>query len=126
MLKSLLTARDRDLNFIPSAPEVSELHLSLEELYNGGVKTINRKRRLLDQFGSGFAISEEPIEITIFPGWTDGMQVLFPKMGPMDMCTEKADLIMDIVVDPHPRFRAKGYDLYTTITVAYYFLLKIL
>lgn len=79
MLKSVLRARDKDLNFIPSTPDISDLHLSLEELYNGGVKTINRKRRVLDQFGSGFRVSEEPIEINILPGWTDGMRVRSPR-----------------------------------------------
>ena len=115
LLKNLLASRDTDLDYATVAPVVQEVRLTLEELYNGGVKTISNSRRVLDVLSAGLTLSNEALELQIVPGWTEGTRVVYPRKGSINLCARPTDLILQIVLEPHPRFRVDGHDLYTTI-----------
>jgi DnaJ C terminal domain len=118
LLKNLLASREKDLEYEAVAPTLQELHLTLEELYNGGIKIIKNDRLVLDSFATGLIPAEHrSLELKIVPGWTNDTRILYPKMGSINMCARTSDLILQVVLDPHPRFRVEDYDIYTTVQV---------
>ena len=88
---------------VPKKPEadVRPLPATLAELYNGAVKKVEYKRRVLQ---SDDTTAEElaSLHITIKPGWEDGMPVIFPSAGDEGVGIEPADVefVVDTVADP--------------------------
>lgn len=116
-LKKLLDGRKKELDYITPAPLVFPLHLTLEEIYNGGIKTIQQDGRMHANYGSAMMKTDQLIELKIVPGWTNGTKVMYRKMSATEMCQKDADLIFEIIVDEHPRFRLDNFDLHTTVKV---------
>ena len=104
---------------IPKKPEadVRPLPVTLAELYNGAVKKVEYKRRVLQ---SDDTTAEElaSLHITIKPGWDEGMPVVFPSAGDEGVGMETADVefVVDTVADP--AWSREGSTLFYTAEVS--------
>lgn len=98
---------------VPRKPEadIRPLPATLAELYNGAVKKVEYKRRVL-QADETTAEELTSLHITIKPGWEDGMPVIFPSAGDEGVGIEPAD--MEFVVDtaPDPAWSREGSTLF--------------
>ncbi|EMD33970.1 hypothetical protein CERSUDRAFT_117491 [Gelatoporia subvermispora B] len=94
----------------PSAPsEITRpLKVSLEDLYNGGVKHLKVGRKLLNG-----GTEEKVLEIQIHPGWKSGTKIRFPRAGNEMPSGEAQDLVFVVEEKPHERFERDGNDLVT-------------
>ncbi|XP_055334553.1 dnaJ homolog subfamily B member 4-like isoform X2 [Paramacrobiotus metropolitanus] len=106
-LRNLLKAREEDL--IPPAPEteVRKVRVTLEELYNGRVKTVETPGH-----NTGF------VDLVILPGWTHGTHIVHSTPENRSDCRKTAPLVFEINVEDHPNFRLQNFDLHTTISLA--------
>ena len=87
-------------------PDVEQpVRLRFEEAYAGTTRTFQRNGKRL--------------EVTIPPGAKTGTRVRISGMGQPGRGAA-GDLYVVVQVDPDPRFRRKGNDLYTTVTTSLY------
>ncbi len=60
---------------------IAELECSLEELYNGYVKVLSYKRRVLNSDGRTTSLIDEEKEVEIFKGYDKNTRITFPGYG---------------------------------------------
>jgi curved DNA-binding protein len=85
----------------------AELVLSLEEAYQGGVRTLS--------------VGESQIRLTLKPGIWDRQTIKIGGKGaPGGSGAESGDLYITFVLQPHPDYRLEGADLYRDIPVGVY------
>lgn len=65
----------------PLPDVIVDFECSLEELYNGCVKTLNYKRRVLNQDGRTTSEKDEKRDIEIFKGYDKSVVLSFPGYG---------------------------------------------
>ena len=58
-----------------------KIECSLEELYNGCLKTLHYKRRVLNSDGRTTSLKDEEKEIEIFKGYDKNTKISFPGSG---------------------------------------------
>ncbi|TPX38956.1 hypothetical protein SeLEV6574_g07493 [Synchytrium endobioticum] len=95
----------------PSVPQSVQrlLPLSLEDLYNGGVKKLKVTRK---QTG---AESEKILQVNIKPGWKAGTKIKFPNEGDDLPGGGAQDIEFVIEEKPHERFKRDGDNLQASI-----------
>jgi curved DNA-binding protein len=94
---------------IPGADQEAELELTVEEAYHGTRRTItltgNSTRRTLD--------------VTVPAGVTNGQRIRLAGQGGQGSDgAASGDLYLVVRIDPHPRYRLDGRDLYVDLLLA--------
>lgn len=101
--------RRRGWGSIPGADQEVELPLSVEEAYRGG------HRRLSISGPSG----PRSIEVDIPAGVTDGQRIRLAGQGGHGTGGAAAgDLYLVVRIQPHPRYRVEGRDIYVDLPLA--------
>jgi curved DNA-binding protein len=94
---------------VPGADQEAELRLSVEEAYQGSRRTITLQ-------GPG---GQKTLEVTIPPGVTDGQRIrLAGQGGQGGDGARSGDLYLVVSIEPHPRYRLQGRDLYVELRLA--------
>jgi curved DNA-binding protein len=94
---------------VPGADQEAQLRLSVEEVYRGGRRTISV------QGPDG----QKTLEVTIPPGVTDGQRIrLAGQGGQGGDGARSGDLYLVVSIEPHPRYRLQGRDLYVELRLA--------
>lgn len=117
---SLFGQAARGLNMPPEAvPEdiVIELHCTLEELYNGCMKTVTYSARKVNSDRVTFHCEETTREITVDRGAGKGTRVICKQQGNEAVKYETSDLIVLVRELPHKVFRKEGVDLVCLIHI---------
>lgn len=92
---------------------IKPLKVSLEDLYNGGVKHLVVNRKLLN--GS---IDAKTLDIQILPGWKSGTKIRFPKAGnEVPRPDDAQDLVFVVEEKPHKVFRREDNDLVASLEI---------
>lgn len=89
---------------------VRDLHLTLEEVYNGVTKRMKIKKQVLDNSGKP-STEEKVLSISVKPGWKQGTKVTFPKEGDQRPNNIPADIVFVIKDKAHHTFIREGSDL---------------
>lgn len=88
---------------------VVELECTLEELFNGAMRTsvVHRTRLQNDE------LSEEPktFQIKVKPGWKQGTKISFEREGNETRTHEAGDVVFQIVQKAHPLYKRDGANL---------------
>ena len=93
------------------------LRIPLEEAFRGGMKTITMRSTgpLTDRRPSA---SEKRYEVKIPPGILPGQRIRLSGQGGQGTGGGgSGDLFLKVEVQPHPRFRLEGRDLYTELII---------
>jgi curved DNA-binding protein len=93
------------------------LRISLEEAFRGGTKTIT-----IQSAGPGIdgtpSSREKSYDVKIPPGIMPGKKIRLSGQGGKGSGSgESGDLYLKVEIEPHPRFRLEGYDLYTELAI---------
>jgi DnaJ family protein B protein 4 len=99
-----------------AAPIQHDLKVSLEDLYNGGLKKVRITKKVTDASGRSSQIAVEK-EIQIKAGWKDGTKITYEREGDESPGVIPADIIFVIVCKPHPVFTREGDDLHAVLDV---------
>ena len=88
------------------------LRISLEDAYRGGIKSIALQLQQFNPDGS-LSTKEKHYEVKIPPGILPGQKIRLAGQGEEGTgSAEKGDLYLTVEIEPHPRFRIEGRDLY--------------
>jgi len=95
----------------------AELRIPLEEAFRGGTKTIT-----LQSTGPaadrGTASSPKRYDVKVPPGILPGQKIRLSGQGGQGSGSGgRGDLYLKVEIEPHPRFRLKGRDLYTELPI---------
>jgi curved DNA-binding protein len=94
-------------------------HLALEELYEGAEVTLELSAPERELGGGTARRVPKTVRVRIPRGATDGQRLrVAGKGGPGTNGGPPGDLYLNIVLRPHPLFRASGHDLYLELPVA--------
>jgi DnaJ family protein B protein 13 len=95
-------------------PEIVKyLHLTLEEIYKGGMKMYKYTRKeLIDEWKMSTVDCEVSVVVPIPAGCTEGIRIVFPQHGDQSVTRKPADIVFITVEDPHPIFRRIGLHLH--------------
>jgi len=88
------------------------LRITLEEAYRGGIKKVKVKipKRLQD---GRITLEERQYQVRIPPGILPGQKIRLAGQGGEGIAGgERGDLYLKIEIEPHPKFRLRGKDLY--------------
>ncbi|MBZ6139509.1 MULTISPECIES: J domain-containing protein [Streptomyces] len=95
---------------VPGADQEAELPLTVEEAYRGGHRTVTL---------AGPAGQPRRYDVDVPPGVTDGQRIrLAGEGGRGSGDAPGGDLYLRVRVQPHPRFRLEGRDVYVQLPVA--------
>ncbi|MCO4698799.1 molecular chaperone DnaJ [Streptomyces sp. RO-S4] len=95
---------------VPGADQEAELPLTVEEAYRGGRRTVTL---------AGPAGQPRRYDVDVPPGVTDGQRIrLAGEGGRGSGNAPGGDLYLRVRVQPHPRFRLEGRDVYVQLPVA--------
>ncbi|RZU45697.1 curved DNA-binding protein [Streptomyces sp. BK022] len=93
---------------VPGADQEAELPLTVEEAYRGGRRTVT----LTGPSG------QRRYEVDVPPGVTDGQRIRLAGEGGRGSGDGPAgDLYLRVRIQPHPRFRLEGRDVYVQLPV---------
>ncbi|MEU6686804.1 J domain-containing protein [Streptomyces sp. NPDC046832] len=94
---------------VPGADQEAELPLTVEEAYRGGRRTVTL---------AGPTGQPRRYEVDVPPGVTDGQRIRLAGEGGRGSGDAAAgDLYLRVRIQPHPRFRLDGRDVYTQLPV---------
>jgi len=94
------------------------LTISLEEAYKGGTKGITLQSQRIGPDGR-VSTEQKRYEVKIPPGVIPGQKIrLAGQGGEGTGGAPKGDLFLKVEIEPHPRFRVQGRDLYTDLPVS--------
>ncbi|KAB2976823.1 J domain-containing protein [Streptomyces sp. SS1-1] len=94
---------------VPGADQEAELPLTLEEAYRGGRRTVTL---------AGPSGQPRRYEVDVPPGVVDGQRIrLAGEGGRGTGDAAPGDLYLRVRIQPHPRFRLDGRDVYTQLPV---------
>ncbi|KOX06119.1 molecular chaperone DnaJ [Streptomyces sp. NRRL B-1140] len=95
---------------VPGADQEAELPLTVEEAYRGGRRTVTL---------AGPTGQPRRYEVDVPPGVTDGQRIRLAGEGGRGSGDAAAgDLYLRVRIQPHPRFRLDGRDVYVQLPVA--------
>lgn len=107
--------------FRPKAPPISRnLPITLEEAYNGAVRKIILPKRFLCGDGATMETRDHVLTVEIPPGAEEGMEFNFPNEGDQLPNMQPADVIFQLVMQPHPVFKRDKNNLIMNVTVNLY------
>lgn len=96
----------------PLPPVLSELECTLEELYNGVIKSLKYKKNSLGYDKRTTVEKECSVDVEVFPGYDKETVVSFKGMGNEAPGEKTSDLLVKIKEMPHQFFkRVNGKDL---------------
>ncbi len=88
------------------------LRISLEDAYRGGVKSISLQLQKINPDGN-LSTQEKHYEVKIPPGILSGQKIrLAGQGGDGTGGAEKGDLYLSVEIEPHPKYRFEGRDLF--------------
>ncbi|MGX1562142.1 DnaJ C-terminal domain-containing protein [Streptomyces sp. NPDC055506] len=94
---------------VPGADQEAELPLTVEEAYKGGRRTVTL---------AGPTGQPRRYEVDVPPGVTDGQRIRLAGEGGRGSGDAAAgDLYLRVRIQPHPRFRLEGRDVYVQLPV---------
>ncbi|MFJ8944499.1 DnaJ C-terminal domain-containing protein [Streptomyces sp. NPDC102395] len=94
---------------VPGADQEAELPLTVEEAYRGGRRTVTL---------AGPTGQPRRYEVDVPPGVTDGQRIRLAGEGGRGSGDAPAgDLYLRVRIQPHPRFRLDGRDVYVELPV---------
>lgn len=94
---------------VPGADQEAELPLTVEEAYRGGRRTVTL---------AGPSGHPRRYEVEVPPGVTDGQRIrLAGEGGRSNGDAPAGDLYLRVRIEPHPRFRLDGRDVYVQLPV---------
>jgi len=94
------------------------LRISLEEAYRGGTKSITLQTQKMAPDGT-ISTGQKKYDVKIPPGILPGQKIrLAGQGGEGTGGGAKGDLYLKVEIEPHPRFRLKGRDLYMDLPIA--------
>ncbi len=94
---------------VPGADQEAELPLTVEEAYRGGRRTVTL---------AGPSGQPRRYEVDVPPGVTDGQRIRLAGEGGRGSGDAPAgDLYLRVRIQPHPRFRLDGRDVYVQLPV---------
>lgn len=97
--------------------EHAKIHISLEEAFRGGDKTIQLQTSKVDAHGQ-VKYETRALKIMIPPGIASGQQLRLAKQGsPGHGKAPAGDLYLEIEILPHRLFTLQGRDVYLTLPV---------
>lgn len=99
-------------------PVIRPLSLTLEQLYEGTSKRLRITRMEYDEKTKELNKVPHDIEISVQPGWYDGTQINYERMGDRYPGRIPADVIFVVKQLPHPLFERDNNDLYHKITLS--------
>ncbi|VDK41680.1 unnamed protein product [Anisakis simplex] len=88
-----------------------EVHVSLEDIYEGCTKKMKITRKVLTADGKSTRQEDKVLTLNIKPGWKSGTKITFPREG--NQCPNRvpADIVFVIRDKPHPKFKRDGSDI---------------
>jgi curved DNA-binding protein len=99
------------------ADHEATLRISLEDAYRGGVKSITLQSQKLNPDGS-LSNQEKHYDVKIPPGILHGQKIrLAGQGGEGTGGAAKGDIYLSVEVEPHPRYRVEGRNLYIDLPV---------
>lgn len=99
------------------ADHEATLRISLEEAFRGGAKAIAFQLQKLNPDGT-LTTQEKHYEVKIPPGILPGQKIrLAGQGGEGTGGAERGDLYLKVEIEPHPKFRLEGRDLYVDLPV---------
>ena len=94
------------------------IRISLEDAFRGGNKSITLQTKKLDDAGR-VTTQERRYDVKIPPGILPGQKIrLGGQGGEGTGGAERGDVYLKVEVEPHPRFRLQGRDIYMDLPVA--------
>ncbi len=100
------------------ADREATLRLSLEEAFHGGSRSITLQAQDVDAQGR-ITPTERKYDVKIPPGVLPGQRIRLAGQGGEGFGGgSRGDLYLKVEIEPHPRFRLEGRDLYTDLPVA--------
>ncbi|KAL6098962.1 dnajb13 [Pungitius sinensis] len=88
-----------------------DLHLTLDDLFNGCTKKVKISRRVINEDGCTSSIRDKILTIAVKPGWKEGTRIIFPKEGDQGPNSIPADIVFIVRQESHPLFVRQGSDL---------------
>ncbi|XP_076024240.1 dnaJ homolog subfamily B member 13 [Genypterus blacodes] len=92
-------------------PIERDLHLSLEDLFNGCTKKIKISRRFMNECGGTSSIKDKILTLDVIPGWHEGTRITFPKEGDQGPNCIPADIVFIVREKTHRLFVREHDDL---------------
>ena len=93
----------------PEDPPLENIEISLqctlEELYNGCIKTISYKKNALNYDTRTTSLKEASVKVEILPGYSKDTELKYPSKGNESPGRKNSDLIIKIVEIPHQTFK---------------------
>ncbi|XP_072141322.1 dnaJ protein homolog 1-like [Dermacentor andersoni] len=94
------------------APTIySDVHVSLEEVYNGCTKYITITRMVTGPDCHTPMPEAKVFEVVVKPGWKEGTKIRFHREGDRLPNSIPADVVFVIRDKPHPQFKRDGADV---------------
>lgn len=95
-----------------------KLYCTLEELYNGGTRKMRVKRKRLNNDRRTTYQDEKILEITLTPGWKQGVGITFRGESDELPGQKPGDIKFVVTEKPHPRFKRDKNDLIYTANIS--------
>lgn len=102
------------------APVTKPLKVTLEEVFNGGVRKAILPRKVLSEDGASLEVKDNVLTVQIPRGADQGMEFNFPNAGDELPGMQPADVIFQLQLQPHPVFRREKNNLVMRVTVNLY------
>ncbi len=109
----------------PAPPPVAgedhhaKVAITVEEAYLGGRRTLQLRLPVMGADGRVAGLRDQAVEVALPPGLQEGQHLRLPGQGAPGIGGAPAgDLFLQISLEPHPRWRVEGRDVYVTLPVA--------
>jgi curved DNA-binding protein len=97
---------------------VARIEIDLEDAFRGGTRTIELRTPELTADGH-VTVKPRTLRISVPAGVTEGQQIRLAGQGSPGMGGgPPGDLLLEVTIRPHPRFRLEGRDVTLTLPVA--------
>jgi DnaJ-class molecular chaperone len=98
---------------------VKVLHVTLEDVYKGGVKSFKYIRKeFTDELKNNLEEREVTIIVPITPGCLEGSRIIFNEAGDQSMTRKSGDFIFVTCDIPHEKYRRENANLHTDYTIS--------
>uniref|UniRef100_A0A3Q3KIF4 DnaJ homolog subfamily B member 13 n=1 Tax=Monopterus albus TaxID=43700 RepID=A0A3Q3KIF4_MONAL len=89
-----------------------DLHLALDDLFNGCTKKMKISRRVMNEDGFTSSIKDKILTIDVKPGWKEGTRIIFSKEGDQVQKKQLHNTIFCLRQKNHPLFVRQHNDLF--------------
>lgn len=95
----------------------ARIAIDLEDAFHGATRQISLREPQIGADGR-VALHERVLSVKIPPGVREGQQIRLAGQGEPGAGGERGDLFLEVVFNPHPRYRVQGRDLSLVLPVA--------